>query len=148
MVDMTAHEITARVPVPGPVPAVWAALTDWPHQGEWMLGTKVRVVSGDGRSVGSRLIGFTGVLDVGFLDELEIVEWTPPRMCRARHLGTLLRGTASFAVDPREGGSVITWTERLDPPLGLLGDLGLRILAPLLSWGMTRSLRRLAARPW
>lgn len=141
MGDMTTREVAACVEVAAPVDAVWAALTDWPHQGEWMLGTRVRVIFGDGRSVGSRLLGFTGFLDVGFLDELEIVEWTPPRCCRARHLGRLLRGSAEFAVAPGLRGSVVRWVERLDSPLMI-------VLGPALRWGMRRSLRRLAARPW
>jgi carbon monoxide dehydrogenase subunit G len=100
----------------------------------------VVVVRGDGHSVGSRLFGFTGLLDVGFLDELEIVEWAPPHRCGVAHRGTLLRGSARFEVAPDGGGSVVSWTERLKPPIGLV--------APVLAWGMRRSLRRLAALPW
>ncbi|HEV2781118.1 MAG TPA: SRPBCC family protein [Actinophytocola sp.] len=139
------REVAARVHVAAPVPVVWAAVTDWPRQGEWMIGTRVAVVAGDGRSVGSRLFGFTGLGDVGFLDELEIVEWTPPHRCRARHLGTLLRGSAEFDVSADGSGSVVRWTERLEPPLGVLGAVGLRVLGPVLVLGMRRSLRRLAA---
>ncbi len=109
-------------------------MIDWSRQGEWMLGTRVYVVRGDGRSVGSRLLGFTGILDVGFVDLLEIVEWEPPRLCRVRHLGKLLRGSAEFAVEP----GVVRWTERLEGPLGLVG--------PLLRVGMRASLGRLGAR--
>ena len=137
---MKVREVTASADVPAPATVVWRVLTDWSHQGEWMLGTRVTVVSGDGQSVGTRLFGFTGIADIGFLDELEIVEWTPPRLCRARHLGTLLRGSATFTVDPHPGGSTVTWTESLETPAGRLG--------PVLAWGMRRSLRRLASRPW
>lgn len=137
MVDMTIREITVEVPVGGPPAAVWAVLTDWSRQGEWMLGTRTGVVSGDGHSVGSRLWGFTGLGDVGFLDVLEITEWEPPSHCRARHLGRLMRGEADFRVIASGDGAVVRWTERLAPPAGLLG--------PALAWGMRRSLRRLAA---
>lgn len=148
MVDMTAYEVTARTGVSAPAELVWSVLTDWSRQGEWMLATRVRVLAGDGRSVGSRIFGFTGILDVGLLDELEITEWTPPHRCRARHLGTLLRGCATFVVDSQDAGSTVTWTERLDPPFGLLGEAGFRLLGPLLAWGMRRSLHRFAAQKW
>jgi carbon monoxide dehydrogenase subunit G len=138
MVDMNIRETTARVPVAAPAEAVWAAMTDWSRQREWMLGTRVYVVAGDGRSVGSRLLGFTGLLDVGFADLLEITVWDPPRLCRVRHLGKLLRGSADFAVEPTGDGSAIRWTERLDLPMALV--------SPLLVVGMRASLRRLAAR--
>ena len=138
MVDMNVREATARVEVAAPAEEVWAAMTDWSRQHEWMVGTRVYVVAGDGRSVGSRLLGCTGLLDIGFVDLLEITVWEPPRRCRVRHLGKLLRGWAEFAVEPSAGGSVVRWTERLDLPLALL--------SPLLVVGMRASLRRLAAR--
>ena len=138
MVDMSIRETTARVGTAAPADAVWAALTDWSSQHEWMLGTRVYVVGGDGRSAGSRLLGFTGILDVGFADLLEITVWEPPRLCRVSHRGRLLRGSADFAVEPAGSGSVISWTERLEPPFALV--------SPLLAAGMRASLRRLAAR--
>lgn len=138
MVNVTFGEASAAVEIAAPAEVVWAALTDWPRQSDWMLGTRVGVVAGDGRSVGSRLWGFTGIFDVGFLDVLEITEWAPPHRCQARHLGRLLRGSAEFTIEPRGDGVLLTWTERLAPPLSLTG--------PLLALGMRGSLRRLAAR--
>jgi uncharacterized protein YndB with AHSA1/START domain len=138
MVTVTSREVRAEVEIAAPAEVVWAALTDWDRQSEWMLGTRVGVVAGDGRSVGSRLWGFTGLFDVGFLDLLEITEWTPPHRCVARHLGKLLRGSAEFAIEPRGDGVTLSWTERLEPPLGLVG--------PAMAWGMRASLRRLAHR--
>lgn len=138
MVDMNFRETTARVETSAAPEAVWVALTDWSSQHEWMLGTRVYVVAGDGRSVGSRLLGFTGILDVGFADLLEITVWEPPRLCRVNHRGRLLKGTADFAVEPAGAGSTVTWTERLDLPFSLV--------SPLLAVGMRASLRRFATR--
>jgi Polyketide cyclase / dehydrase and lipid transport len=131
---MTCRDVTVQVPITASEADAWVAITDWSRQGEWMLGTTVYIVRGDGRSVGSRLLGFTGLLDVGFVDLLEITEWEPPALCRVRHLGKLLRGTAEFAVEP----GAIRWTERLEPPLALV--------SPLLRPAMRASLRRLARR--
>ena len=139
--------LRVRVPVQAPPEVVWAAVTDWPAQHEWIPGTMVGVVHGDGRSVGSRLFGFTGVADIGFLDHLEITEWQPPHRCRMRHLGTLLRGYGEFAVEPNgAGGATFVWTEELDPPLGPLGALGLRLGRPAFQAVMRRAGRTLAAR--
>jgi hypothetical protein len=132
---MKIPEVTVRVPVAASEAEAWAAMTDWSRQREWMVGTRVYVVRGDGRSVGSRLLGFTGMLDVGFVDLLEITEWEPGRRCRVRHLGALLDGWAEFAIEP---GPVLRWTECLKPPVALVG--------PLLRVGMRASLRRLAVR--
>jgi len=137
MNDMNFREVTVEVAAAVPAEDVWMAMTDWSRQREWMVGTRVFVVAGDGRSVGSRLLGFTGLFDVGFVDLLEITEWEPPRRCRVRHAGSLLRGWAEFAVEPAGSGSTISWTECLRQPVALAG--------PLLAVGMRASLRRLAA---
>ena len=60
------------MPVAAPAETTWAALTDWTRQGEWMLGTSVRVTGGDGRGVGSTLAAFTGVGPLGFTDTMRI----------------------------------------------------------------------------
>ena len=136
-----------RVDVAAPPEAVWAAVTDWPAQREWIPGTVVGVVHGDGRSVGSRIFAFTGVADIGFLDTIEIVEWQPPHRCRARHLGRLMRGHGVFAVEPHgERGATFVWTEELRPPLWPLGLAAAWLARPLLEAVMRRAGRTLAAR--
>jgi uncharacterized protein YndB with AHSA1/START domain len=132
---MVTVNVRAEVDVAAPAEVVWAALTDWSRQGEWMVGTRTWVISGDGRSVGSRLLGFTGVFDLGFADLLEITEWTPPTRCVVRHTGRLLAGSAEFVITPTVTGVRLAWVERLRLPIG-----------PLLVLGMRYSLRRLARR--
>ncbi|MBB2913705.1 uncharacterized protein YndB with AHSA1/START domain [Streptosporangium becharense] len=123
---------------------VFSVLTDWPRHDEWMILTRARVTAGDGRGVGSRLAAFTGVGPVGFLDTMEITEWDPPRRVGVRHTGRLVRGTGTFRVLPREGGgSTIVWEEDLRIPLGPVGLLGWRLLAPLAAALLRLSLRRL-----
>ena len=54
-------ELTESVDVDAPPERVWAALTDWVRQGEWMLATEVRTVDGSAQEVGGRLAARTGV---------------------------------------------------------------------------------------
>ncbi|SHG34447.1 SRPBCC family protein [Streptoalloteichus hindustanus] len=131
--------------VPAPPEVVFAAATDWTRQREWMLGTQSHVVAGSGRDVGSRVIAFTGLGDLGFLDTMEIAVWDPPHRCEVRHLGHLLHGVGVFAVRPHDRGAVLTWEERLRAPLGVLGELGWRLVRPAVSWGLRRSLTRFAS---
>ena len=135
-----------RVDVDAPPDAVWAAMTDWPAQREWIPGTVVGVVHGDGRSVGSRLFAFTGIADIGFLDTLEIVEWQPPRRCRVRHLGRLLRGHGVLAVEPRGDAATFVWIEELTAPFGPLGRAVMTVGRPAFQAGMRRAGRTFAAR--
>src|SRR3712207_7800800 len=46
------RELVETVVVDAPPQQVWAALTDWTRQGEWMLLTDVEVTGGDQHGVG------------------------------------------------------------------------------------------------
>ncbi|MGH3730650.1 MAG: SRPBCC family protein [Micromonosporaceae bacterium] len=147
-------ELVEEVDVAAPPEQVWRVVTDWPRQGEWMLGTTVRVASGDGRSAGSELAAFSGLGPFGFTDTMVITTWDPPHRCAVRHTGRLVRGTAEFTVRPgtvrpgtvRPGaaGAVVLWREALDLPFGVVGRLGWTLVRPAFRAGVRHSLRRLA----
>lgn len=124
--------------------AVFAAVTDWERQSDWMVGTQVHVTAGDGRGVGSRLVAVTGVGGVGFLDPMVITRWEPPHHCEVRHVGKLVRGTGLIHVLPGPGEEhcVLRWVERLDVPFGGVGKLGWMMIRPAFTWGLRQSLDR------
>ena len=142
----TRVELTVPVDVNAPAEAVWRAVTDWPGQGEWMLGTRVEVSSGgEGRHLGATLSAVTGVGPLGFTDTMEIVEWAPPRRCVVRHTGRVVRGDGVFevvALGPERARFL--WSELLDLPLGALGRLGWPLVVPVFRAGVLTSLRRMA----
>jgi polyketide cyclase/dehydrase/lipid transport protein len=141
-----AVELTVAVDVDAPVEDVWAAVTDWPGQGEWMLGTVVRVDGeGDGRRLGARLTAVTGAGPAAFSDPMEIVEWDPPRRCVVRHLGSVVRGKGVFeVVELAPGRAQFVWSELLELPLGPLGRLGWPLVRPAFRLGVRVSLERMA----
>ncbi len=140
---MAVLELTQDVDAPAQV--LWDAVVDWPGQGEWMLGTDVRVSGGDGQSVGSELAARSGVGPVGFLDTMVITEWDPPHQCVVRHTGRLVRGLGVFTVRERGAGrSTFVWREELDLPLGPLGRLAWPVAKVPFAWGVRYSLRKLA----
>jgi hypothetical protein len=141
---VTAH-IAVDVVIDAPPEAVWAAVTDWPRQSEWMLGTVVRSTDLDGVGVGGGLEAFTGVGRLGFLDTMVITEWDPPRRCVVLHTGKVVKGLGIFEVVALPGGrSRFVWAEELDVPLGVLGRAGWPIVRPGFAWGVRRSLQKLA----
>jgi hypothetical protein len=138
-------EITIDVIVDAPPEAVWDAVTDWPRQSEWMLGTTVRATEQDGVGVGGGIEAFTGVGRLGFLDTMVITEWDPPRRCVVDHTGRVVRGLGVFEVFALpDGRSRFVWSEELDLPLGVLGRLGWPLVRPGFAWGVRRSLEALA----
>lgn len=141
---MSAH-LALEVAVNAPAEKVWAAITDWPAQGQWMLGTRVWVSKGEGTSVGSELSAFTGVGRLGFLDTMTITTWDPPNRCDVLHTGRVVRGTGTMAVEDLGGGrSAFHWSEDLDLPLGLLGRLGFAVVRPVFEAGVRASLEKFA----
>lgn len=140
----TAH-IALSVPINAPAQAVWDAITDWPAQGKWMLGTKVWVTHGNGRSEGSTLAAYTGIKPVGFLDTMTITRWEPPVRCDVVHTGRVVRGTGTMAVkDLGKDRSEFLWSEDLDLPLGIVGQLGFPLVKPFFVAGVKASLEKFA----
>lgn len=125
---------------------VWNALTDWEHQDDWMLGTRVRGTTNGGQGVGGGVEAWTGLGPLGFLDTMVITAWEPPNRCEVDHVGKLIRGAGAFYVGAtKDGGSVLTWVEDVIVPGGALGMLGWRVIRPAVRYGVRRSLMRLSA---
>ena len=143
-------ELVERVAVEAPPERVWAALTDWTRQGEWMLATDVATVDGPAQGVGGRLAARTGLpmiggFRLGFLDTMVITAWDAPRRVEVEHTGRLVRGPGIFEIEPRGEQSTFVWTERLDLPYGVLGRVGWALVRPFALLGIRWSLRRFAA---
>jgi hypothetical protein len=142
---VTTH-LALSIDVAAPAQNAWDAMTDWPAQGEWMLGTKVEVSSGDGSSVGSTLAAFTGAGPLGFLDTMTITAWEPPARCDVVHTGRVVRGTGTMIVEAAgESACRVTWIEDLDLPFGVVGKIGFPFVRPFFLAGVRKSLQKFAA---
>ena len=143
-------DLVERVDVDAPPERVWAALTDWEGQGEWMLATDVETVGGPAQGLHGRLAARTGIplptgRHLGVLDTMIITKWDPPRRVEVQHTGRLIRGPGIFEIEPRGDGSTFIWTERLYLPYGYLGVVGWFLVRPFALFGIRRSLERFAA---
>ena len=138
-------ELSLFVDVDAPAEQVWRAAVDWPAQSRWMFLTRVRATRGDGHRVGDELEAFTGVGALGFVDTMRITAYDAPTRCVVQHTGRVVRGSAAFEVLPLgPDRSRFVWTEWLELPLGLLGQVGYAMVRPLLLLPLRRSLRRFA----
>ena len=133
------------VDVPADPQTVFAAMTDWERQHEWMLGTRVRATEQGGEGVGGGIAAFTGVGPLGFWDTMTITRWERPRVVEVDHTGKLVRGIGVFRVERAASGSRFVWREEVDLPLGRLGQWGWALVVkPVLAAGVAFSLRRFA----
>ena len=90
-------DLVERIDVDAPPERVWALLTDWERQGEWMLLTDVRTVGGPAQRLHGRLAARTGLplpggRRLGVLDTMIITKWEPPRLVEVQHTGRIVRG--------------------------------------------------------
>lgn len=132
------------VDVPADPHTVFAAMTDWDAQHEWMLGTRVRATDQAGRGEGGGIEAFTGLGRIGFWDTMTITRWDPPHVVEVEHTGHVVRGIGVFGVESSGSGSRFVWREEVDPPLGAFGAAGWYLVKPVLAAGVAWSLRRFA----
>jgi len=128
---------------------VFAYFTDWPRQGEWMVGTRVEArAAGDlgmGRGNGAEIAGFSGIGPLGFWDTMTVTRWVESERVDVLHTGKLVRGTGSMIVERvDENSSRFIWSEQLDLPLGWLGRFGFGLLRPLFIAAVRDSLTKFA----
>jgi hypothetical protein len=141
-----AGAVSVTVELDLPVSLAFARLTDWSGQGQWIPATRVRLVQGDGRSIGSRIEAFTGVGRLGFMDVMEVTGWNAPNRVDVMHVGRLVRGAGAFELRPLpSGGTALTWSEWLHLPLGRVGRLGWLLLRPAAAALLRMALRRFVA---
>lgn len=133
------------VSIDAPAEEVFRGFTDWPAQGEWMLGTAVHTVDGPATGVGGELAAWSGVGPIGFWDTMVITEWDAPNRVVVRHTGRVVRGDGIMEVVPTlGGGSVFWWGELLELPLGAVGRMGWPLVRPGFAAGVRLSLDRFA----
>lgn len=131
--------------LPGPPEVVWRLITDWEHQGDWMLEARDFVVLGDQREgKGVRARATVRIGGITTTDEVEVTGWEPGRRLAIAHRGWVSGEGELFLTPLGDGKTHLFWRETLLPPLGVLGRLGLLAFRPLLARTFRRDLRVLA----
>ncbi|HVM00310.1 MAG TPA: SRPBCC family protein [Egibacteraceae bacterium] len=103
---------------------VWEVLVDWEGQSRWMRDARSVTVLSPNRE-GTDVVVRCRTDIIGGLvvtDDMVTTEWDEPRVIGIRHLGWLIRGVGAFELAPTRHGTLFTWWEEIDPPLGPLGE--------------------------
>jgi carbon monoxide dehydrogenase subunit G len=129
--------------LPGPAEVVWELITDWEHQGDWMLEASDFEVVGDRRTgVGVEAKATVRIGPFRTRDRVRVSMWEPPRILVIEHLGWV-KGAGEIQMVPIREGTRLRWRETLFAPrlLGPFGRLGLRLFAPKMKAIFQRDLR-------
>jgi len=120
--------------IEAPRRVVWDVLTSWERQHEWMSDAlAVEVLTPQRAGVGVTIRCPTKLLGVTVQDVMRVTGWIDGRELEIVHLGTVIRGTGTFRLEDRDGGTYVRWIEQIDPPFGAIGEWAASTLAlPLL----------------
>lgn len=137
-----AGEVTATVIVNAPAHRVFAALSAWERQSDWIPFTKVRVVEGDGGE-GSLIEAVTRLGPAVLRDEMRVVRVDPPYELRVVHCGHLLRGPGVLRCTQMDRDRTqVVWHEWFHLPGGALGRMAWSLLWPGSKVSLIKTLRR------
>jgi uncharacterized protein YndB with AHSA1/START domain len=127
--------------LPAPPAIVWDLVTDWEHQGDWMLEARDFVVLGPQREgVGVEAEATVSIAGFTTRDRVRVSAWEPERRLEIVH-GGWVSGRGEFQLTPRGPDTHVLWREELRPPPGPLGAVGLLALKPVMARVFARDLR-------
>lgn len=132
--------------VPGPPEIVWDLITDWEHQDDWMLEASDFVVTSEQREgIGVEAEATIRVGGITTRDKVRVIGWEPNRYLAIRHYGWVSGEGHIYLTPLADDRTHVFWREELDPPVGVLGALGMTAFKPLMGRLFRRDLRVLAS---
>jgi uncharacterized protein YndB with AHSA1/START domain len=139
-------DIVTSIRIRRPVETVWPYLVDWERLDRWMREARgFRVISAAREGVGVEAEARIRIAGITTRDRVRVIRWEPPRILEIAHLGWV-KGTGFMELSPTDRGCSLFWRERLVPPWGPAGLLGMRIVRPMMRrifQGDLEELRRL-----
>ena len=133
------------IDLPATAEVVWGCITDWERLPEWMTELSQVRVLGPGRGgVGMEAEGVVRMAGITTRDRMRITGWEPPHRLEIAHLGWV-KGGGLMLCSPESAGTRLAWSEWFEPPVGLLGRVGMLLLSPLIRRRFEEDLRRLQA---
>lgn len=128
--------------LPADPETVWRLITDWEHQGDWMLEARDFVVTSFEREgVGVEAEATISIGGITTRDKVTVTSWWVREHLEIEHKGWVSGHAEMVLTDLGERGTHLFWREMLYPPLGILGALGLSIFKPLMRRIFERDLR-------
>jgi carbon monoxide dehydrogenase subunit G len=115
-----------------PREAIWPYLVDWENLGRWMAEAKdFTVTSPQREGVGVTAEATVTIAGISTKDRVRVTRWEPPEVLEIEHVGWV-SGSGLIRCIRSNSGTLIEWTEMLNPPWGFIGGVGLRVVKPVM----------------
>ncbi|MEO6795478.1 MAG: SRPBCC family protein [Candidatus Dormibacter sp.] len=126
-----------------PPATVWRYLVDWERLHLWMSElSALRITSARREGVGVEGQATVRIGGIATTDRIRVTSWEPPTELTITHLGWV-SGSGVMRCKDAAGDTAFLWTETLEPPLGLLGWLGMSLLRSLIGQTFAADVARL-----
>ena len=119
-------------------------VSDWEKQSDWILFTTVKNLSNATDRVKPRLLATTSFGLLKFVDTMIVTEWLPHEKIVVEHTGRIILGKGVFTIVKTSPGSCkFMWQEITPVPFGIVGQVGLVLIKPVMKILFTISLKKL-----
>lgn len=125
-------ELEMSIGIRAPAETVWPYLVDWENLGRWMTEARgLTVTSAYREGVGVTAQATISIAGITTNDPVRVTRWEPPSVLEIEHLGWV-SGSGLMQCVPEWSGTRLLWKESLNPPLWVLGAVGLRVFKPIM----------------
>jgi hypothetical protein len=119
-------------------------LTDWDKQSDWIMFTTVNKLSTSPNQEGTKLSAMTKFGLLKFIDTMVVTEWNPYEKIIVEHTGRVILGKGLFRIQSTALNSCeFIWEEITPVPFGIIGQIGLFIVKPIMKLLFGLSLKKL-----
>lgn len=125
-------ELEMSIGIQAPSEVVWPYLVDWERLDRWMSEAKGFTVTSEHREgLGVTAQATISIAGLTTADPVRVTRWEPPSVLEIEHLGWV-KGFGLMQCVPEWSGTRVLWHETLNPPLGVLGAVGIRVFKPIM----------------
>ena len=136
--------LTYKITIQASQQKTFEYVSDWEKQSEWVLFTTVKNLSNATDRVNPRLLATTSFGLLRFVDTMIVTEWLPYEKIVVEHTGRVILGKGVFTIIETSSDSCeFIWQEITPVPFGVVGQIGLAVLKPVMKILFTISLKKL-----
>jgi uncharacterized membrane protein len=125
-------ELKMSIGIQAAAGAIWPYLVDWENLNRWMTEARdFKLTSEHREGVGVTAEATISIAGLSTTDPVKVIRWEPPRVLEIEHLGWV-GGKGLMECVPEWTGTRLVWTETLNPPLWVLGRIGMSAFKPIM----------------
>ncbi|GEM_PF-6198130 len=95
---MNTKTLTYEITIKTDPHSLFAYVSDWERQSEWILFTNVKIISLTPHQVDTVLVASTSLGPLSVVDTMIVTEWIPLKQISIEHTGRIILGKGIFSI--------------------------------------------------